>query len=128
MSIRFCTLAMVTAAIVTCAASTGSAQLYRPPAGPTITPYLDFFNVPINPMLGNYHTFVRPRADLQSRLSDLGTSVRNQDRRLDRLSDDFQQTRHAQAAPTGTGSTFMYHSHYFPGTRQQGRAMPRTGR
>ena len=49
--------------------SAAVAQVYRPPAGPTITPYLDYFNAPISPLMDNYHTYVRPRAELRSSLS-----------------------------------------------------------
>jgi len=115
----------VIAAAVLGLPSAALAQLYQPPAGPTITPYLDYFNAPISPLMDNYHTYVRPRADLRSSLSRLGTAVNQQNRRLDQLGNDFQQRNLSGAAPTGTGSTFMNYSHYFSGIQQQGYAPQR---
>jgi hypothetical protein len=66
-------------------------------------------------MLDNYNEWIRPRADLQYRLGRIGADVRQQGQRLDQLDFDYLQTSPSGIAPTGTGSTFMNHSHYFPG-------------
>lgn len=119
MNVRSSALVTVIGAIFIGLPSGATAQGYQPPAGPTITPYLDYFNAPISPLLENYHTYVRPRADLRSRLRGLDTAMTTQQRRLDQLSGDFQQLNSSPAAPTGTGSTFMNYSHYFSGVQQQ---------
>lgn len=116
---------IVIVAVILGLPSAAEAQVYRPPAGPTITPYLDYFNAPISPLLDNYHTYVRPRAELRSSLSRLGTAVNQQNRRLDQLGNDLQQMNLSGAAPTGTASTFMNYSHYFSGIQQQGQAPQR---
>ncbi len=105
-------------AVLTTSASSASGQGYRPPAGPTITPYLDYFNAPLSPLLDNYQMYVRPRSELRSNLRGLGTAVTRQNQRLDQLGTDFQQMQPSEAAPTGTASTFMNLSHYYSGNRQ----------
>lgn len=125
MNVRLSKLVTVIAGVVLGLPSAALAQMYQPPAGPTITPYLDYFNAPISPLMENYHTYVRPRADLRSSLSRLGTAVNRQSRRLDQLGNDFQQLSLSEAAPTGTGSTFMNYSHYFSGIQQQAYAPQR---
>jgi hypothetical protein len=110
---------MTIVSAITLLPSAASGQGYQPPAGPTITPYLDYFNAPLSPLLDNYRMYVRPRADLRSSLRGLGTAVNQQNQRLDQLGNDFQQANTSEAAPTGTGSTFMNYSHYFSGNQQQ---------
>lgn len=119
MNARTCAVLVVVLAALSTLATPAAAQFYRPPAGPTITPYLDYFNAPISPLLENYHTYVRPRADLRNRLRGLDTAMTQQQRQLDQLSGDFQQLSSSRAAPTGTGSTFMNYSHYYSGIQQQ---------
>lgn len=94
------------------------AQGYRPPAGPTITPYLDYYNVPISPLLDNYYTYARPRAELRSYLNRQDMAISQQSQRLNQLGNQMSQMTPA-AAPTGTGSTFFNHSHYYPGMSRQ---------
>lgn len=125
MNARTSALALLIAAAIAALPSAASGQGYQPPAGPTITPYLDYFNAPTSPLLDNYHNYVRPRADLRSNLSRLGTAVNQQDRRLNQLGNDFQQANPSEAAPTGTGSTFMNYSHYFSGSQQQAHSPQR---
>ncbi len=125
MNIRASVVLMAIVAAITGLPATASGQGYRPPAGPTITPFLDYFNAPISPLMDNYHTYVRPRAELRSNLSRLGTSVNQQNRRLDQLGQDFRQFNPSQAAPTGTGSSFMNYSHYYSGIRQQAHTFDR---
>jgi hypothetical protein len=113
MNVRASALAMAIVAATAGLPSAASGQGYQSPAGPTITPYLDYFSVPVGPWLDNYHTYVRPRAELRSNLNRLGAQAYQQERRLNQLGNDFQQMNSSVAAPTGTGSTFMNYSHYF---------------
>jgi hypothetical protein len=77
-------------------------------------------------LLDNYHTFVRPRANLRSSLNRLGAAVNQQEQRLNQLGNDFQQMNPSRAAPTGTDSTFLDYSHYYSGIQQQGHTRQRT--
>jgi hypothetical protein len=118
MGIRASALAVAMAAAVTVPPTVVSGQGYQPPAGPTMSRYLDYFNAPISPLLDNYHTYVRPRADLRSNLNQFGAALQQQDNRLNQLGNDL--ARPTAAGPTGTGSTFMNYSHYYGGgTRQR---------
>ena len=89
---------------------------YTPPAGPTISPYLQYFRQPTG-VLNNYNQFVRPRQELRSTLQNqnqqlrqLDDNVRNARRDINTLS----QTRGAGVRPTGVGSAYMNFSHYYP--------------
>jgi hypothetical protein len=119
MNFRASALAMAIVAATATLPSDASGQGYVSPGGPTITPYLDYFSLPVGPWQDNYHTFVRPKAELRSNLSRLGTAVNQQGRRLNQLGNDLQQLEtSSRAAPTGTGSTFMNYSHYYSGLSQ----------
>jgi hypothetical protein len=119
MNVRCFALGIITLVAFAGLTSVVSAQVYQPPAGPTITPYLDYYNLPTSPLLSNYQNYVRPRAELRANLNQLGTAVNRQNERLDLLQNDFQQLTPSGAAPTGTGSTFLNYSHYYGGVRQE---------
>lgn len=125
MGARASALAVAIAAAITVLPTVASGQGYQPPAGPTISRYLDYFNAPVSPLLENYHTYVRPRADLRRNLNELGAAVQQQDNRLNQLGNDLANPR--AAAPTGTGSTFMNYSHYYGGGARQRTAAPQRG-
>jgi hypothetical protein len=89
---------------------------YEPAFGPTISPYLQYSRPRSGP-LNNYYNFVRPRVQLRS-------TLRTQERRLDTLNRDIQrvsqsasQVRGSGAAPTGTHSSYMNFSHFYPSRR-----------
>ncbi|TVS09999.1 MAG: hypothetical protein EA424_26075 [Planctomycetaceae bacterium] len=126
MQVRFFVQAIVTAILFYSLTHTATAQWWSPPAGPTITPQLDHFSRPVG-MLDTYHTFIRPRAELRSRLIGLDAAVTQQDRRLDQINHNLMQTSSSQTAPTGTGSSFMNHSHFYPGLRPMPRTRDRSG-
>ena len=113
-------------AAVTALPSTASAQRYQPPAGPTITPYLDYYRLPTGPLMDNYHDYVRPRSELQSRFDRVGTAIGQQRNRLGELQEDLQQVNPSGAASTGTHSTFQNLSHYYSGVRQSARSPQRS--
>ena len=88
---------------------------YEPAFGPTISPYLQYSR-PRSGVLDNYYNFVRPRVQLRS-------SLRMQERQIDRLSREMQQSRTTVSqirdsgiAPTGVNSRYMNFSHYYPGS------------
>ena len=113
-------------AAVTALPSTASAQRYQPPAGPTITPYLDYYRLPTGPLLDNYHDSVRTRAELQSRFDRVGTAIGQQSNRLGDLQEDVQQVHPSGAVSTGTHSTFQNLSHYYSGMRQSAHSPQRS--
>jgi hypothetical protein len=124
MHLRFFVRAMVSVILFYSLTHTATAQWWTPPAGPTITPHLDHFNRPFG-VLDTYHTFIRPRAELRSRLIGLDAAVTQQERRLDQIDHNLIQTGSSQTAPTGTGSSFMNHSHFYPGLTQPPRTRDR---
>ena len=86
---------------------------YEPAYGPTISPYLQYSRPNVG-VLNNYYNFVRPRVQLRS-------SLRMQERQIDRLSREMQQQartasqiRDSGVAPTGISSRYMNFSHYYP--------------
>jgi len=88
---------------------------YQPPAGPTLSPYLELSRPPTG-VYNNYYQFVRPsirtRATFREHhqeLSELNREVRDVQREVGTLS----QVREAGVAPTGIGSVYMNYSHYF---------------
>ncbi len=94
---------------------------YQSRSGPTITPYLDYFRQD-NTVLGPYHTFVRPRAQLRETQRQLDSRLQLEANRNSNLQREFQQLRESAARPTGSGATFMNYSHYYPPTNPQGAA------
>src|SRR6266850_1442678 len=75
---------------------------YSPPAGPTITPYLNFFRSDVGVVGDPYNTFVAPRRQLDNQL---GYMARQEaaDNRASRQ--ELEHLRKSEAAPTGTGAT-----------------------
>ncbi len=85
--------------------------------GPALSPYLEFFRTPTGP-LDSYHEFVRPRAQLQQRLKQQDLQLRRQAQGLRALGEQIvSPQRPSAAAPTGTGSGFFQHSHFYPSLR-----------
>ena len=86
---------------------------YEPAYGPTISPYLQYSRPGIG-VVNNYYNFVRPRVQLRS-------SLRMQERQIDRLNREVQQQartasqiRDSGVAPTGINSRYMNFLHYYP--------------
>jgi len=82
---------------------------------PTFSPYLQLFRSDPGP-LGQYHSWVRPRQQLQRTLSRQSAAIRSQQRSVQSLQGEV--SRFGTTGPTratGAGSTFMNYSHYFPG-------------
>jgi hypothetical protein len=83
---------------------------YSSPYGPTLSPYLDYFRRDTG-VLDPYNAFIRPRRQLQNQLANI---VEQEQAENARLRQQIQGVRAAEAAPTGTGGTFLNYSHYYP--------------
>jgi hypothetical protein len=84
---------------------------YQPPAGPTLSPYLNYNRPDFSTLPSDYQSFIVPQQRLQRNLYDL---ARTQQADFRRLEQNIQQVRTSAAAPTGTGAGFMNYSHYYP--------------
>jgi len=84
---------------------------YQSPAGPTMPRELDYFRRDVG-VLDPYNTFVAPRRRLEQNLREMDLQERADVQRTQR---SLSQIRQSLAAPTGTGATFMNHSHYYRG-------------
>lgn len=90
-----------------------SSKYYRPPR-PTFSPWFNLFQKNTGP-LDNYHSFVRPEQRLFKTLQNQGTAIEQQRTQMGTLGQQVTQLeRPSTVRPTGTGSTFMNYSHYYP--------------
>jgi hypothetical protein len=87
------------------------ATRYSPPYGPTISPYLQYYNRRIG-VFSNYYTFVRPEVQLRSTLRNQQQELTNLDAEL--RAAEASRIRESGVAPTGTGSVYMNYLHYYP--------------
>lgn len=83
---------------------------YRPPAGPTITPYLNYSRADLSTLPDPYNSFVVPQQRLQR---DLYETTRRQENQFRTLENQLDQVKNSTVPPTGVGSTFMNYSHYY---------------
>ena len=83
---------------------------YRPPAGPTITPYLNYYRPDLSTLPSDYQSFIVPQQQLQRRLYDLAQNQQADNRKVE---NEIKQVRNSAAAPTGVGAIFMNYSHYY---------------
>lgn len=90
---------------------------YSPPAGPALTPYLNFFREDTGIIGDSYNAFVVPRRQLDRDLSYMNRQQAT-DARQNR--EGIDQIREAQAAPTGSGAVFMNYSHFYSSPRNGG--------
>ncbi len=89
------------------------ASRYRP-ARQTLSPWFGLYNRESAP-LGNYHSYVRPKQQLYNTLWQQHSNLRRQDASIRALGQQVSGTKQRDAVrPTGTSSTFMNYSHYFP--------------
>jgi hypothetical protein len=95
---------------------------YRPPGGPTMPRALDYFRQDVG-ALDPYNTFVAPRRQLDRNLQALNAQEQNDSIRTQ---SQLSQIRQSGAAATGTGSTFMNYSHYYPSSGMGGGRAVRT--
>lgn len=84
---------------------------YQPPAGPTMSPYLNYNRPDFTTLPSDYQSFIVPQQRLQRNLYDLARTQQADFRKIEK---DIQQVRNSAAAPTGTGAGFMNYSHYYP--------------
>ena len=83
---------------------------YQPPAGPTITPYLNYYRADLSTMPSAYQSFVVPQQQLQRNLYDMARTQQSDFRKVE---SQLKQVRDSAAAPTGVGATFQNYSHYY---------------
>ena len=107
------------------AAQPAHAQLRVPIDRPTFSPYLHLFRSDRGP-LGQYHSWVRPRQELRRTLASQSTAIRSQQRGLQGLQGEV--SRFGETGPTratGSASTFMNYSHYYPSLGGTAPSTPR---
>jgi hypothetical protein len=85
---------------------------YQPPAGPTLSPYLNYNRPDFSTLPSDYQSFIVPQQRVQRTLYDLAHTQQADFRRMEQR---IQQVRDSSAAPTGSAAGFMNYSHYFPG-------------
>lgn len=94
------------------AASQAMAQFprYTPPAGSPIPNELNYFRRDVG-VLDPYNAFIEPRRRIDRQFQQLA-----EQQQLDAQSNRqaITRLRQSEAAPTGTGATFMNYSHYYP--------------
>jgi len=73
---------------------------YQPPAGPTLSPYLNYNRPDFSTLPSDYQSFIVPQQRLQRNLYDL---ARTQQADFRKTEQGIQQVRNSAAAPTGTG-------------------------
>lgn len=110
-------VAILLAAPLCLLCSMGFAQdRYRPPYGPTMSPYLDYFRVQPG-VLPNYYQFIRPERELRQSISQINRSIGQEQTQINDLRKDMkrgQQTiKPADASPTGKAGSFQNYSHYY---------------
>ncbi|MBN1589432.1 MAG: hypothetical protein JW888_07950 [Pirellulales bacterium] len=124
MKVRCLVSVFLTASLfLSCAASAhaqqGGRKYFRPPS-PTISPWMDLFRKDPGP-LDNYHSFVRPKQRVYDALGRQNFEIQQQQAQTRDLGQELSRFERASLArPTGTGSTFMNYSHYYPLQRSAG--------
>jgi hypothetical protein len=83
---------------------------YMPPAGPTITPYLNYYRADLSTLPSSYQSFIVPQEQAQRNLYELS---RNQQADFRKIEGQIKEVRASSAAPTGVGATFLNYSHYY---------------
>lgn len=91
---------------------------YQPPAGPVITPYLNYYRADLSTLPSPYESFVVPQQRLQRNLYDLARSQQADYRKIE---SEIKQVRTSTAAPTGVGASFLNYSHYYQSPQGMGR-------
>jgi hypothetical protein len=85
---------------------------YSPPAGRTLTPYLNFFRQDVG-VLDPYNAFIVPQRDLEYRLKGLGAAAQRQQAEIQTTQHQLNRIYQSGAAPTGTGGRFMNYGGYY---------------
>ncbi len=108
-------LAVLVACVVLSSARAAHAQRgYTPYRRPTLSPWLNLYRRDSGP-LDSYHMFVRPEIRLRETLQRQQANIRRQGAGLNSLGQQMTRyEREGPVRPTGTGSTFMNYSHFFP--------------
>jgi hypothetical protein len=80
---------------------------------PTISPYLQLLRTQ-DPILPNYHLYVRPRVELRNELSQGRASVQQLNQRVTAQSQRFAASA---ARPTGGAGGYLNYLHFYPNSR-----------
>jgi hypothetical protein len=126
-------VALLMAGVLVCSAKPAQAQFYgRGASAFLLNPYMGLYPPQSSAAMGHYirpgmmqlqRTLAGQRATLQRLEASAGRqeqAARTRDARLSRIAPL------APIRPTGTGSTFMNYSHYYPGMGARGAAPVRT--
>lgn len=95
---------------------------YRP-SMPTFSPWMNIFNRNTGPY-DNYHSFVQPELNLQQDLRNQAYFNQQQNAAMGTMHNQMtriEAERNRPMTPTGTASTFMNYSHYYPLQTSGGR-------
>jgi hypothetical protein len=119
---RICSLMMlVSLGICLFSVSEAFAQRrFTSPAGPPISPYMEFFRLRTGP-LDNYNQFVRPRVALNNNLSQQQAGLRAMQGQVGNMQSFLRRAEETgfqsgpTLPPTGRVPTSMNYSHFFPG-------------
>lgn len=95
---------------------------YRPPAGPTVSPALNYFRPDFSTLPDSYRNLVVPQQRLERDLYDLSRTQQEDFRAMEK---EVGQSR-SPAAPTGSGGGFMNYSHFYNLKGQQGGGSQRS--
>ncbi len=99
---------------------------------PTLSPWFGLYQKNGGP-IDNYHTFVRPRVDLNDTLQRQQADIQRNEAGVNSLGQDMTQLQeeHAGVRPTGSATEYvryMNYSHYYPTAKGAHTAGPPTNR
>ena len=85
---------------------------------PTLSPWFGLYQKNGGP-IDNYHTFVRPRIDLNDTLQRQQAGIQRNEAGVNSLGQEMTQMQeeHAGIRPTGSASGFMNYSHFYPAAK-----------
>lgn len=96
----------------------GQGQPGDPAGRPPLSPWFGLYRKNGGP-LDNYHMFVRPQFQLENTLRQQQNAIQRNDAGVRSLGQEMTwQQEQLGMRPTGSGSVFMYYSHYYPGKGQ----------
>ena len=114
-AMRLAAILLVLISLEMAGAGAARAQGRYRPQSPTISPWLNLQQKNAGP-LGGYLSNVRPEQQLRDTLQQHQSSIQSNTGGLLTLQGQVRQSEKKESVrPTGTGSTFMNYSHFYPG-------------